>query len=136
MLSYFTDEQARKGNYQCRAIKSGFIFLVFAWPAQAEGGQHLFPVWRFMNGLAWYSQAIKNRKEERKLQTGGNGIVCQSTHETELLLKPVNIWAFMWENLTEMTERNNNFMAFFCSWKKIQPRLSLTCGLLSSVCEK
>lgn len=36
-----------------------FIFLVFAWPTRLEGGRHLFPVWRFMNGLAWLRQTIK-----------------------------------------------------------------------------
>lgn len=114
-----------------------FIFLVFAWPTRLEGGRHLFPVWRFMNGLAWLRQTIKNRKEERKLQGGVvNGIVCRSTHGTELLPKPVNIHAFLWENLTEVTARNNNFMAFFVHGKKIQPRLSLTHGLSSSVREK
>lgn len=43
--------------------------------------------------------------------------MCQSTHETELLPEPVNIHAFLWENLTEVTERNNNFTAFLVHGK-------------------
>lgn len=88
------EEQARKGNYQQCAIKPVFIFLVFAWPTQVEGGRHLFPIWRFMNGLDRLRKAMK-KKEEIKLQTESNGIECQSTHKTELLAKPINIHAFL-----------------------------------------
>lgn len=87
ILSYFTDEQAREGNYLLRAIKPSFIPFIFAWPTQAKGHWHLFPVCRFMRTSA---QPSHKKSEEKKRS------MCQCVHvHMNVKENTINVHTFM-----------------------------------------